>query len=983
MRRILSFLFLLLAFANITIAQTGTVVSGKVKVAKGTDVISAVSVTIKGTSSGSYTNDKGEFKFSTSKKPPFVLVFSSVGYANKEVNYTGSSLNVELETAYTLGTEVTVAASRVSEKILESPVSIERVSSAAIRNNPATSYYDILGTLKGVDVNTASLTFKTVTTRGFSGSGNTRFNQFVDGMDNQAPGLNFSVGNFVGLTELDVDNMELLSGASSALYGPGGMNGTLLINSKNPFKYQGLSYQVKLGVNNINNSQRGSAPFHDWSVRYAKKINDKWAFKIGAQMVQAQDWLATDDRNYLPVNGTDRPNGSVIGGDRNTDPNYDGVNIYGDETFTNLGSSLFPLFRANIYASAGIPGAQQTILNGAMSSFFTAQPTASLTQFNGFLTSIGAGGFNAPNPALGGVSPAAFFWANGRGFYNQTVSRTGFTESQSIDPNTTNVKLSGALHYKINDKLEASFVAHYGVGNTVYTSSDRYALKNLRMGQYKTELRGETFYIRAYMTLEDAGDSYITTIANRIFNESWKPSAAATGWFPQYFTAYTGALAQGAPTTTAHGAARNVADVGRPTGFLPSIEAYKKITQTPISQGGALFTDKTSLYQLEGQWNLTKVLGLPKTTDILVGGSWRQFWLNSQGTLFADRSAINPGMIRIDEKGAYTQVTQKLFNEKLKLQGSIRYDKNENFEGRFTPRFTAVYKPKEGHNFRASYQTAYRFPTTQNQWINLQTASGTLIGGLPQVRNGLYNFNTNPAYTSASVAAFAAAGGNPTLLRVQQFNEFKPESSTSYEVGYKGLFNNKLLVDAYFYMASFENFISGVQVVQSTTGSPAGLANSATRRGFSVSTNATGVVKTSGWGISFDYLLPNNFTVGANVYSDVMNERPTDVAFIDYFNTPKYRTNITFANTGFLYHNRIGFSVVYRWQDEMYFQGLLGSGQVPSFQTFDAVVTYKYPSIKSILKVGGTNIFNRYYQNGFANPNIGGLYYVSFAYNIF
>jgi outer membrane receptor protein involved in Fe transport len=973
--------FLALCFiTNIAIAQnSSTVVSGSVK-NKGKEGVGAVSVSIKGKTTGTYTDDKGNFKFSTTQKPPFTLVFSSVGYSSKEVNYTGSDVSVELAETYVLGDEIVVAASRVPEKILESPVSIERIGNPIIRTSPASSYYDIIGNLKGVDLNTASLTFKTVTTRGFSGSGNTRFNQFVDGMDNQAPGLNFSVGNFAGLTELDVDNMELLSGASSALYGPGGMNGTLLINSKSPFKYQGLSYQVKMGVNHIDNKQRDRSPFYDWSVRYAKKINDKWAYKIGAQLVQAQDWLATDAANYLPQGGVVRPTGMVIGGNRASDPNYDGVNVYGDETTTNLGSTIFPALRAQIYAGAGLSSAQQTAFNGAMSSFFASQPSATLAQFNSFLTSIGGGALTAGNPAFGGLSPSAFFWGNGRGFYNNVnVSRTGYTEGESIDPNTTNVKLSGALHHKINDKLEASIVGHFGFGNTVYTSSDRYALRNLRIGQYKAELKGETFYVRAYMTLEDAGDSYITTIANRIFNESWKPS---TTWFPQYMVAYTGALAQGAPTTTAHNAGRSVADVGRPTGFLPDNAAYQKIVQTPISQGGALFTDQTSLYQLEGQWNLTKILKLPKTTDILVGGTWRQFWLDSRGTLFADRTAIQPGKIRIDEKGAYLQVTQKLFNEKLKLQASGRYDKNENFEPRFTPRVALVFKAAEGHNFRASYQTAYRFPTTQNQWINLQTAGGILLGGLPQLRNGLYQFNTNPAYTAASVAAFGASG-NPALLQVQQFGEFKPESSTSYEVGYKGLFNNKLLVDAYYYMSSFENFISGVNVVQSTTGSPAGLANSATRRGISVSTNATGIVKTSGWGVSAEYLLPNNFSVSANIYSDVMNERPTDVAFIDYFNTPKYRTNITFGNSGFIYNKRIGFSIVYRWQDEMYFQGLLGSGQMPAFQTFDAVATYKFPKTKSIFKIGGTNIFNKYYRNGFANPQIGGLYYASFAYNVF
>jgi hypothetical protein len=50
--------------------------------------------------------------------------------------------------------------------------------------------------------------------------------------------------------------MELLSGASSALYGSGGMNGTLLINSKNPFQYQGLSFNLKQGINHVDGTRK-------------------------------------------------------------------------------------------------------------------------------------------------------------------------------------------------------------------------------------------------------------------------------------------------------------------------------------------------------------------------------------------------------------------------------------------------------------------------------------------------------------------------------------------------------------------------------------------------------------------------------------------------------------------------------------------------------------------------------------------------------
>ncbi|HRH59789.1 MAG TPA: TonB-dependent receptor, partial [Chitinophagaceae bacterium] len=230
-------------------AQTLTSVTGTVKNSKTKEGIPAVSIVIKGSVVGAFTDEKGNFKFTTVQKPPFTLVISSVGYSDKEVEFTGSgSLSVEMDVAYALGQEIVVAASRLPERILEAPVSIERVSASSIRNAPGANYYDALGNLKGVDVTTSSYTFKTVSTRGFNGSGNLRFNQLVDGMDNSAPSLNFSVSNVIGLTELDVDNMELLSGASSALYGSGGMNGTLLINSKNPFKYQGVSFQIKQGV---------------------------------------------------------------------------------------------------------------------------------------------------------------------------------------------------------------------------------------------------------------------------------------------------------------------------------------------------------------------------------------------------------------------------------------------------------------------------------------------------------------------------------------------------------------------------------------------------------------------------------------------------------------------------------------------------------------------------------------------------------------
>ena len=967
-------LFCAVAFTAISaMAQNAGTIAGTVKNATTGETVAAVTVTVKGTSVGTYTDDKGTFRLNVSQKAPYTLVFSSVGFENQEqvVSAGTSKVDVSLKQAFTLGTEVVVAASRVAERILESPVTIERVSNATIKNAPVSNYYDLLGTLKGVDVNIASLTFKSISTRGFNGSGNSRLNQFVDGMDNQAPGLNFSVASIIGLTELDVDNIELLPGASSALYGQGGMNGTVLINSKSPFKYQGLSFQVKQGINHVDNKQRPLAPYKDWTVRYAKKIGDRFAYKFSMQFTEADDWRANSAQNYSRTTGS--PNGQTIAGTRLTDPNYDGVNFYGDETTSNLagvGTAVKNGVLASLVGAYGTAVGTATFNN--LYNAAAAYPT--LAAYQTFLT--GAGG-----AALG--ANAAFLWGDKRGYFNNmNVSRTGYAEQDVVDPTALNVKFQGSIHYKINDNVEASFSAYNGSGNTVYTGSDRYSIKDFSMGQYKLELKSRNWYVRAYTTLENSGASFNSTIAARYFNEQWKPS---TTWYPTYAATYSTLLSNGVSDLAAHAGARAQADIGRPTGYLGNNAMFQALVSTPISKGGAMFLERTSMRAAEGQYNLTEAFGLAKhNADLLVGASTRQFILNSQGTLFADTA----GKININETGAYAQLSKRFFGDLLKFSVSGRYDKNENFKGRFTPRASMVVKLKEDHNLRVSFQTAYRFPTTQNQWINLLVGGGTrLMGGLPQLRK-FYNFDTNPAYTLASVNAFGASAlanaPNPALLKVQSFSEFKPESMNSFEVGYKGLVAKKLLIDFYYYFGQYENFISGVTVLQSRNAaapSPGDVLDASKRVAYSISTNSTQKVKTSGWGLSLDYLLPANFSVSSSIYGDQIGD--LEAGFVSYFNTPKMRTNVSLNNSGFAFKNRLGFSAIYRYQDSFTYEGTFGIGRVSSFNTLDAVLTYKLPTMKSLLKLGGTNIMNTYYNTAHGSPQIGGLYYVSFAYNVF
>ncbi len=919
MRKIASYVVTFLLANVITIAAfaQNVAVSGNVRNSSTKEGAGAVSVTVKDGTAGTFTDDKGNFKI-TVKSLPVTLLISSVGYELQEVTVSSAVFTqVEFKPSAALGQEVVVSATRVPQRIMESPVSIERVSAANIRNAPAANFYDVVTALKGVDVTTSSLTFKTPTTRGFNSSGNTRFNQLVDGMDNQAPGLNFSVGAIIGLSELDVDNIELLSGASSALYGPGGMNGTLLMTSKNPFKYQGVSFLVKEGIMNTDGRQNAASAYHNWNLRWGKKISEKFAFKINAELIQAKDWIGTDARNYNRPGGLQ---GSTIAGDRKTDPNYDGVNVYGDETSVNI---------------------------------------------QGFLNAFGAA--NGVTNQLNNLGLLAV---------PTNVSRTGYTEKELINPNTVNFKLAGSLHYKLTQNTEAILAAYWGTGNTVYTGSDRYSLKDFKMGQYKFELLNKNWMLRAYTTQENAGESYNTTATTRLFNESWKksvttdaagnPTPQGTDWYVQYAIKYASDRLSGANAYDAHLAARALADIGRPAANSAAFKtAYDAIRTKPISQNGGLLLDKSDLYAVEGNYNLTPVT--KSFADILIGANYKKYVLNSQGTLFADST----GPINIAEYGAYIQATRKITNG-VKITASGRYDKNQNFDGRFTPRVTALFKLAENNNVRLSYQSAYRFPSNQMQFINLVVGSTRLVGSNPTFGNWL-GVAGSPLYTATSITA-----GSPQVIASAQV---KPESVNSFELGYKGLLmENKLLIDLYGYYGQYQDFLSRTNTVQVTNG--VAITDPARKlRNISIPINAPEKVKTYGFGFSIDYRLPLNFTLGGNIASDVLKDVPAD--FTAYFNAPKYKANVSFGNVGFGPEKRVGFNVAYRWQQSFFYQGDFANGQIPDVHTLDAQVSVKLPKTKSIIKLGANNLLNQYYYNAIGNSQIGGLYYVSFGFNVY
>ena len=286
-------------------------------------------VIIKGTSKSVLTDKQGNFKIAVSQEFPVTVRTSFMGLNTDESEIQDDhAAQITLKESLNKLTELVVTASRKSEALSKVPVTVETLTSADLRRSPSASFYDAISTLKEINTLNSSIAFTVYNTRGFQHPTNLRLVQLVDGADNSSPELGIPVANTIGPGELDVQRVELIPGASSSLYGLNASNGLLNLITKDPFTYQGLSISLKTGANNINSPFKHvyntkASLYNNISIRYAKALNYRLAFKINLGYLKGQDWASGDFNSYNDYNS--------MGVNKSNDPGFNGANLYGDE----------------------------------------------------------------------------------------------------------------------------------------------------------------------------------------------------------------------------------------------------------------------------------------------------------------------------------------------------------------------------------------------------------------------------------------------------------------------------------------------------------------------------------------------------------------------------------------------------------------------------------------------------------------------------
>ena len=942
MKKLLIFLFISIQF--ISYGQINGVV---IDAFTGEHLIGS-NVIIKSTNNGTATDINGSFIINNHKEFPIEIKISFLGYKSKDIIVKSRNpITIKLYPDSEKLNEVKVIDSRVTQKQKEAALSIVSLDINSIKETPSVNFYEGLGSLKGVDITSASLGFKVINTRGFNSTSPVRSLQIIDGVDNQSPGLNFSLGNFLGSSELDIMKVDIIQGASSSYYGPNAFNGVISMKTLSPFVKPGVTVQYKFGSRRLfENSLRIAERFKD------KNDNDLYAFKLNISYMQALDWEAN---NLATVDGSpsiDNPGG------------YDAVNRYGDE---HTGGNL----------------------NNVTDDF-----RKKYIEF----------------PGLGN-------------FY-----RTGYIESDIVDYNTKNLKAQGSFHYKLNKETELIYSLNYSTGTTVYQGDNRFSLKNIQFWQNKIELfQKDKFFIRAYRTQEDAGDSYDAVFTavklqehNLIDNNDWYTqykevwrdnfSWSDLNWSvdgpfydpltQQSVYEFNGLFLPSSDyeigqsmtdsvlnanidyIISTHNSVRQITD-SLTNRLTPGTELFnnvlEEITSKTALEGGTGFYDKSALNHIHSEYQINNDFG-----NMKFGANFRQYTPDTKGSLFIDTNS----KIKNHEFGVYTGIEKSFLGKTLKLSATIRADKNENFNLNYSPATSIVYKPSQKDFIRLSLSSAIRNPTLADQYLYYNAGRAILIGNLDG--HGV-DYGENLVTIESIIDYYLPATPDRNALRYFSIKPIQPEKAKSLELGYRTTIFDKVYLDATYYYTKYEDFIGykvGAKFLADTSNGGF-LISLPSIQAYRMAANASNTVTTQGASAGINYYFHSNFSLNGNYSWNKLNEKGTNDPIIPAYNTPEHKFNLGISGKDIHFSSSsnvlrdYSFNINYKWVDEFMYEGSPQfTGIVPSYDVLDLQLSKSIRPIDAIVKIGSSNVLNNEHFEVFGGPYIGRMIYCSLLINI-
>lgn len=920
-------------------------ITGTIQDPKTGESLFGAAILEKGTSNGVVTDFDGKFSLKPEGELPIDLVITYVGYKSQEIKVENfdQNIKIKLESENIQLESVNVTESRITAKQQESPVTVESMDAMAVKETPAVNFYDGLGHLKGVDLTSASMGFKIVNTRGFNSTSPVRTLQLIDGIDNQAPGLNFSVGNFAGVNDLDVQRVELIVGANSSLYGPNAFNGVIAMETKSPFIHRGLTVMGKVGERNL----------REMGFRYADAHKvfgsdyDNFAYKLNFHYMEAYDWVAD---NYEPTeqskNGRDNPGG------------YDAVNRYGDE---NL-----------------VPG--QYDYNDSRGRIF--QPGLGIFHRTGY-NEEDLVDYDTKNIKF---SPSIHYR-----FKNQSEVKLTYNYG------TGTTVYQGDNRYSLKDLQIHQFIAEYSRKDKfsvrVYRtqedagkSYDAVFTALLLQSEVKSDARwGQEYasiWTREYADSVREFEGYPDPF-DRMYEVLWLGDTRDSIYYVVDMVLAENvdklSVWQGITRDSADGQGTLSDNKGRYVPGTPEFEkAFSRITSTStFLEGGAAFYDKSALNHGVVEYTFDESEFNNDWLKIRTGVSSRLYEPDSRGTIFSD---TNGRKITNWEVGAYLGAQFRVYNEKLLLSLTGRVDKNQNFDPVSSPAASVVFSPESNQTFRMSFSSAIRNPTLADQYLYYNVGRAILIGNI----EGYDSLVTVPSFFDSYSGQFF----NRDTLSYFDVAPVRPEKVRTIEVGYKGsLAENRVFIDLSYYYSTYRDFLG--YVIGADIAIDDSLNQGRLKQIYRVSANSETEVTTQGISIGLNYYFMKYLALSGNYSWNRLNKMDKDDPIVPAYNTPEHKYNIGLSGRdirirlGEAYITGIGFSVNYKWIEGFLFEGSPQfTGAIPTYDILDAQVSYEHKRWNTTFKLGASNILDKKNYQTYGGPRIGRMAYFSILYEL-
>ena len=923
-RKLVLLLVLVISFFSIQAQR----ISGIIREASTNESIIGASVLLKGTTNAVTTDIDGKFEIVTESKPPYILVVSFIGFEPQEIKVpeSNSVVSIKLKSKEINLKDVTVTGSRISEKQREAPLTVESMDIIAIKECPQNSFYEALGSLKGVDLTSASLGFTIVNTRGFNSTSPVRSLQLIDGVDNQSPGLNFSLGNFLGSSELDVLKVDMIAGASSAYYGPNAFNGVISMTTRSPFIKPGLEVSFKVGERDLKET----------ALRFAQVFKNKdgiqkFGYKLNMFYMQANDWEANNlSASFDSKDPVNNPGG------------YDAVNRYGDEDITGANNAM------SLSQQAQYPGLKRWYRTG-----YSEKDIVDYHSQN----------FKAAVALHYKLSDSV-----------EAILASNFGTGTTVYQGDNRYSLKDILFFQNRIEVRKEnkfFVRAYATNEDAGKSYDAVFTAILMQDAAKNDAQWSKDY-RNYW------------IFNNIFNRAHNLPGFPPYQFP-YDTAQANAvMAQYSDTVNAwHNGAENYSNNGALSAenqafFTPGTERFDSLLKSVTSrktfkEGGSGFYDKSALYHLQGEYKFT-----PSVMDIIVGSNFRMYKPNSQGTIFSDTASEK---IENKEFGIYLGLEKKFYDDKLKINITSRLDKNDNFSLLFSPALSAVYVTKSNHVFRVSFSAAIRNPTLSDQYLYYNVGRAILLGNITGY-DSLASIPSLPLYLNSSNL-------DRSLIQYFNVSPVKPEKVKTIEAGYRATLFNNLFMDVNYYFSFYTDFIGykiGAKLVFQDPPFTNRLKSFTVYR---IASNANDLVVTQGGSIGLNYYFKKFYAFTANYSYNYLDRRGSSDPLVPAFNTPVNKFNIGFNARDidtyiYKWHiKNIGFNINYKWIQGFRYEGSPQfTGNVDTYDVVDVQLNYKLKYLKSTFKIGASNFLNNKVYQVYGGPLVGRLAYFSILVNI-